>query len=81
MPKLEFSLFLVICPGVEQLHTLFVAFRGTSILFSIVSASVCVPSNSAEDERNRSYQFTVNLSEIYSMYKQANINSDSLFPF
>ena len=47
--KLEFSSFLGICPGVELLDhtvTLFLVFKGISILFSIVAASIYIHTNS-----------------------------------
>ena len=47
--ELEFLSFLDICPGVGLLGrmvALFLAFKGTSILFSIVAALIYIPTNS-----------------------------------
>ena len=46
---LEFSSFQDICPGVgflDYMVVLFLIFKGTSILFSIVAAPIYIPINS-----------------------------------
>ena len=54
---------MVICPGVgllDHMITLFLVFKGTSILFSIVAAPVYIPTNSV-----RGFPF---LHTLYSSY-------------
>ena len=61
--ELEFSSFLVICPGVgllDHMVTLFLAFEGTSIVFSILAAPIYIPTNSIGR-----FPFLHTLSSIY----------------
>ena len=47
--SVQIDLSLDICPGVELLDhmaTLFIVFKGTSILFSIVATPIYIPTNS-----------------------------------
>ena len=64
--ELEFSSFLDICLGVRFLDgmvILFLVFKGTSILLSIVAASIYIPTNSI-----RRFPFVCTLSDIYYLY-------------
>ena len=49
--ELEFLSFVVICPGVGLLLTLFLVFEGNSMLFSIVAIPVCTPTNNCWHRR------------------------------
>ena len=64
--ELEFPSFLDICLGVgflDHMVILFLVFKGTSILLSIVAASIYIPTNSIGR-----FPFVYTLSDIYYLY-------------